>query len=53
MAIIMEGLTITVNNSTIKDLDYVWQRLEASHVNTFSMHESFYVDNPSEFTRSW
>ncbi|CAF4069709.1 unnamed protein product [Rotaria magnacalcarata] len=53
MAIIMEGLTTIINNNTIKDLDYVWQRLEASHAYTFSMHESFDVNNPTEFTREW
>ncbi|CAF0991309.1 unnamed protein product [Rotaria sordida] len=53
MAIIMEGLTISIDNNTIKDLDSVWQRLEISHANTFSMHESFNIDNPRDFTRRW
>lgn len=48
MAIIMEGFTGTKN-----DLDYVWKRLEISHADTFSMHESFSVDNPKAFTRQW
>jgi meiotically up-regulated gene 157 (Mug157) protein len=45
----MEGLT----DSSEKNLDTVWKRLEASHANTFAMHESFNVDNPTEFTRKW
>ncbi|CAF1040151.1 unnamed protein product [Rotaria sordida] len=49
MSIIMEGLT----NNSKENLDSVWQRLEASHVETFSMHESFNVNNPKEFTRHW
>ncbi|CAF1071119.1 unnamed protein product [Rotaria sp. Silwood1] len=53
MAIIMEGLTNNIANNTIKDLDSVWQRLEASHADTFAMHESFNVDSPSQFTRKW
>ncbi|CAF2914026.1 unnamed protein product [Rotaria sp. Silwood2] len=53
MAIIMEGLTISIDNNTIKDIDSVWQRLEISHADTFSMHESFNVDNPKQFTRQW
>jgi meiotically up-regulated gene 157 (Mug157) protein len=53
MAIIMEGFTVDINNNTKRDLDYVWKRLELSHVDTFYMHESFNVDNPKEFTRQW
>jgi meiotically up-regulated gene 157 (Mug157) protein len=53
MSIIMEGLTLMIDNKIKNDLDYVWKRLELSHVNTFSMHESFNVDNPKEFTRQW
>ncbi len=53
MAIIMEGLTIIIDNHTRDDLDYVWKRLELSHANTFSMHESFNVNNPKDFTRKW
>jgi meiotically up-regulated gene 157 (Mug157) protein len=53
MSIIMEGLTMTIDNITEKDLDYVWQRLEASHADTFSMHESFDVNDPTQFTRGW
>jgi meiotically up-regulated gene 157 (Mug157) protein len=53
MSIIMEGLTLMIDNKTKNDLDSVWQRLELSHVNTFSMHESFNVDNPKQFTRHW
>lgn len=53
MAIIMEGLTMAVNSKTIEDLDYVWQRLETSHNDTFSMHESFNANNPKEYTREW
>ncbi len=53
MAIIMEGLTLTIDNNTKHDLDYVWKRLEISHVDTFSMHESFDVDDPRLFTRHW
>jgi meiotically up-regulated gene 157 (Mug157) protein len=49
MAIIMEGLT----NNSQENLDHVWKRLEASHVGTFAMHESFNVNNPKEFTRTW
>ncbi|CAF3898861.1 unnamed protein product [Rotaria sp. Silwood2] len=49
MSIIMEGLT----NTTKKNLDSVWQRLEVSHAGTFSMHESFNVNNPKHFTRQW
>lgn len=49
MAIIMEGLT----DNSEKILDSVWQRLEASHANTFAMHESFNVNNPKEFSRQW
>jgi len=53
MSIIMEGLTLVINNSTKKDLDYVWKRLEISHVDTFAMHESFNVNRPKNFTRKW
>ncbi|CAF1411524.1 unnamed protein product [Rotaria magnacalcarata] len=49
MSIIMEGLT----NDSEKNLDSVWQRLEASHADTFAMHESFNSNNPKEFTRPW
>lgn len=49
MSIIMEGFT----NNSEKVLDSVWKRLEASHANTFAMHESFNVNNPKDFTRSW
>ncbi len=49
MSIIMEGLT----NNSEKNLDSVWQRLEASHAGTFAMHESFNVNNPKEYTRNW
>jgi len=49
----MEGLTLIINNNTKKDLDYVWKRLETSHVDTFSMHESFNVNIPKSFTRKW
>ncbi len=53
MSIIMEGLTININNKTKKYLDFVWKRLEISHAKTFSMHESFNVDDPRDFTRPW
>jgi meiotically up-regulated gene 157 (Mug157) protein len=53
MSIIMEGLTLIINNETKYDLDSVWKRLELSHVNTYSMHESFNVNNPTQFTRHW
>jgi len=49
MSIIIEGLT---SNST-DILESVWQRLEVSHAGTFSMHESFNVNNPKEYTRAW
>jgi meiotically up-regulated gene 157 (Mug157) protein len=49
MSIIMEGFT----NQSEESLDSVWKRLEASHVGTFAMHESFNVDNPNQFTRTW
>jgi meiotically up-regulated gene 157 (Mug157) protein len=49
MSIIMEGLT----NNSQENLDYVWKRLEISHAGTFAMHESFNVNNPKEFTRTW
>ncbi|CAF1289345.1 unnamed protein product [Adineta steineri] len=49
MSIIMEGLT----NHSEKNLDSVWKRLEASHAETFAMHESFNVNNPKEFSRAW
>jgi meiotically up-regulated gene 157 (Mug157) protein len=49
MSIIMEGLT----NNTKTVLDSVWQRLETSHAGTFAMHESFDVNNPKQFTRTW
>jgi meiotically up-regulated gene 157 (Mug157) protein len=49
MSIIMEGLT---NNSEY-NLDTVWKRLEASHADTFAMHESFNINNPKEYTRKW
>jgi meiotically up-regulated gene 157 (Mug157) protein len=49
MSIIMEGLT----NNSQENLDYVWKRLEISHAGTFTMHESFHVNNPREFTRKW
>jgi meiotically up-regulated gene 157 (Mug157) protein len=45
----MEGLT----NNSQENLDYVWKRLEISHAGTFTMHESFHVNNPREFTRKW
>ncbi len=53
MSIIMEGLTLMLDNHTKYDLDSVWKRLELSHVETFSMHESFNVDDPKQFTRRW
>jgi meiotically up-regulated gene 157 (Mug157) protein len=53
MSIIMEGLTLSAENSTENNLDSVWKRLEASHADTFSMHESFHVNNPKQFTRQW
>ncbi|CAF0847970.1 unnamed protein product [Adineta steineri] len=53
MAIIMEGLTMIIDNKTKIDLDYVWERLEVSHADTFAMHESFNVDNPKQFSRPW
>lgn len=55
MSIIMEGMTLFINNNnnTKNDLDYVWKRLELSHANTFSIHESFHVNNPKRFTRNW
>jgi meiotically up-regulated gene 157 (Mug157) protein len=49
MSIIMEGLT----NYSQTNLDQVWKRLEISHAGTFSMHESFNVNDPKQFTRSW
>ncbi len=49
MSIIMEGLT----NHSQENLDHVWKRLEISHAGTFAMHESFNVNNPKEFTRTW
>ena len=49
MSVVMEGLT----NDSLNNLDTVWQRLEASHAGTFAMHESFNVNNPKDFTRSW
>ncbi|CAF0988228.1 unnamed protein product [Adineta ricciae] len=49
MAIIMEGFT----NHSQANLDSVWKRLEASHAGTFAMHESFDVNNPKQFTRTW
>ena len=53
MSIIMEGFTLMLDNHTKNDLDSVWTRLEFSHVGTYSMHESFNVDNPKHFTRHW
>ncbi|CAF0719175.1 unnamed protein product [Adineta steineri] len=53
MAIIMEGLTMIIDNKTKIDLDYVWERLEVSHADTFAMHESFNVENPKQFSRPW
>ena len=53
MAIIMEGLTLAIDNRIQDELDSVWKRLELSHADTFSMHESFYVNDPNQFTRSW
>jgi meiotically up-regulated gene 157 (Mug157) protein len=44
-------LTLMIDNRTKNDFDSVWERLELSHVDTFSMHESFHVDNPKQFTR--
>jgi meiotically up-regulated gene 157 (Mug157) protein len=53
MSIIMEGMTLIIDNNTKNDLDYVWKRLEIGHPNTVSMRESFHVDDPTEFTREW
>ena len=53
MAIIMEGLTTEMNNSTETNLDDVWERLETSHVGTFAMHESFDANDPKRFSRDW
>lgn len=55
MSIIMEGMTISINNNnkTKQEFDYVWERLEKSHVETYSMHESFFADDPKMFTRHW
>ena len=49
MSIIMEGLT----NNSQQYLNSVWQRLEGSHVGTFTIHESFNVNYPKYFTRKW
>ena len=49
MSIIMEGFT----NPSRKNIDSVWTRLEISHAGTFSMHESFNIDDPKQFTRLW
>ena len=53
MAIIMEGFTTRRETAVNDDLDSVWARLEASHTGTFSMHESFNVNDPTVFTRKW
>ncbi|UJR08085.1 hypothetical protein I4U23_012362 [Adineta vaga] len=49
MAIIMEGFA----NQSQVNLDSVWKRLEASHAGTFAMHESFNINNPQQFSRTW
>ena len=53
MSIIMEGFTLKASDESNSRFDSIWQRLEVSHANTFSMHESFHVDNPASFTRHW
>ena len=53
MSIVMEGFTAHMENTTNENLDSVWKRVEASHAGTFSMHESFDVNDPTVFTRKW
>lgn len=49
MSIIIEGLS----HRSQANLDSVWKRLETSHAGTFAMHESFNVNEPKQFTRTW
>jgi len=40
-------------NKGKQQLDKIWKSLEASHADTYSMHESFNVDDPHAYTRRW
>ena len=53
MSIIMEGFSAHLEDAANENLDSVWRRLEGSHADTFSMHESFDVNDPRVFTRKW
>jgi hypothetical protein len=35
MSIIMEGMSLVIDDNTKKDLDYVWKRLEIDHPTLF------------------
>lgn len=49
LSIIARGLTSTADQEIVLCL----KMLKASHAGTGFMHESFYKDDPSQFTRSW
>lgn len=53
MAIIMEGFARITDKKNQSHLDDVWKRLELCHADTYSMHESFHVDDPKQYTRQW
>jgi uncharacterized protein len=49
IAVAMRGLTATADAERVAAI----QELAATHAGTFLAHESFDVDDPSTFTRSW
>ncbi|MGE4285798.1 MAG: glycoside hydrolase family 125 protein [Phycisphaerae bacterium] len=49
MGIILRGLTST----DPVEMEYCLHMLKATHAGTGFMHESFNMDNPNEFSRSW
>lgn len=49
MGLIMQALT----SNTDKEIMYCLKTIKQTHAGTGFIHESFHVDNPADFSRSW